>query len=84
LTEVKRRSKGRNLLHQPLCKFEPGTDLNGRDVINGLVTVEFDTLPTHMGQAIDHMGFDFKQSKLKNLEQTHRPGAYHQGVCFNH
>ena len=78
--QVKAGLHGRDLRLQALHQFPAGAHTEGGDVVNRFVSVEFDALAAHIGQGIDHMGAHAVQAKLKDLEQTHRPGTDDQGV----
>ena len=80
LPQVEGGVHGRDLRLQALHQFAPCAHTDGGDVVNRLVSVEFDALATHVGQGVDNMGPHAMQAELEDLEQTHRPRADDQGV----
>ncbi|MCY1231998.1 hypothetical protein D9M72_444650 [compost metagenome] len=71
-----------DLLEQVVGQFLAGADGHGRDVVDGLVRIEFHALAADHLQGIDDMCLDFEQAQFKDLEQAHRAGTDDQRIDF--
>ena len=77
------RAEGLDLLHQVVGQFLAGAARDGRDVINGLVRIQFYALAADGAQRIDHVRLDLEQAKLEDLEQADRAGTDDHCIGFN-
>jgi hypothetical protein len=77
---MKLRSKGLDLLHEPIDQLLRVAYRQCRDVVDGLVRIQLRTLSARMGQRIHDVGADAEQAKLEGLEEAAGASADDDGV----
>ena len=83
LAEMERGAERLDLLEQVVGQFLASTHRHCGDVVDRLVGIELDALPTGIGERIDHMGLDLQKAEFEHLEQAHRAGADDHGIGFD-